>query len=39
MFNSDFINGLQVVAYLVLGMVGMALLAAWALKYLGPPKR
>jgi hypothetical protein len=37
--DSDFINGLQVVSYLVLGTLGIVLLAAWLLKYFGSPKR
>jgi hypothetical protein len=37
--NPDFLNLLQTVAYLVLGTVGIALLAAWMLKFFGSPKK
>ena len=37
--SPDVLNLLQTVAYLVLGTVGIALLAAWMLKYFGSPKR
>jgi hypothetical protein len=37
--SPDLINLLQVVAYLVLGTVGIVLVAAWMLKHFGPPKR
>ena len=37
--NSDVVNGLQVVAYLVLGTVGIVLVLAWVLKWVGRPKR
>jgi hypothetical protein len=34
----DLENLLSVVGFLVLGTVGIALLAGWALKHLGPPQ-
>ncbi len=37
--NPDFLDLLQTVAYLVLGTVGIALLAAWMLKFFGSPKK
>ena len=37
--NPDLLNLLQTVAYLVLGTVGIALLAAWVLKFFGSPKK
>jgi hypothetical protein len=37
--NAEFINGLLVLAYLLLGTVGIALLMALALKRFGPPKK
>jgi hypothetical protein len=37
--NSDFINLLKVLIYLIGGFVGILLLAGWALKRFGPPKK
>jgi hypothetical protein len=37
--NADFINCLKVVAYLIVGTISIALLAGWALKQFGPPKK
>ena len=36
--NVEFINLLKVLAYLIMGTAGIALLAGWALKRLGPRK-
>jgi len=36
--NLEFVNLLQVVAYLTVGTIGIALLAGWILKRFGPPK-
>ena len=35
----EFVNGLKVVAYLLFGTISIALLAGWALKRFGPPKK
>ena len=37
--NTEFINELKVVAYLIVGTISIALLAGWALKRVGPPKK
>jgi hypothetical protein len=37
--NSDFVNLLKVLGYLILGTVSIVLLAGWALKRFGPPKK
>jgi hypothetical protein len=37
--NSDFVNGLQVVAYMLLGTVAIVVLLAWLLKRAGPPRK
>jgi hypothetical protein len=37
--NSDFVNLLKVLAYLILGTISIAWLAGWALKRFGPPKK
>jgi hypothetical protein len=36
--NPEFINELKVVAYLIVGTIGIAWLAGWALKRFGSPK-
>lgn len=36
--ESEFLNGLLLLAYLAVGTVGIALLVGWALKHFGPPK-
>jgi hypothetical protein len=36
--NADFVNTLKVLVYLVVGFVGIILLAGWALKRFGPRK-
>jgi hypothetical protein len=36
--TSDFANLLEVMAYLILGTLAIALLAGWILKRFGPPK-
>jgi hypothetical protein len=36
--NFEFVNGLIVLAFLVLGTVSITLLSGWALKRFGPPK-
>jgi predicted membrane channel-forming protein YqfA (hemolysin III family) len=36
--DPDFFNLLKVLVYLILGTVGIVLLAGWALKRLGPRK-
>jgi hypothetical protein len=35
----EFVNGLKVVAYLIVATAGIVLLAGWALKRFGPPKK
>ena len=37
--NSELVNLLKVVAYLILGTISIALLAGWALKRFSPPKK
>jgi hypothetical protein len=37
--STDFINVLQLAAYMVLGTTGIVLIAAWLLKHFGSPKR
>ena len=37
--NTEFINDLKVVAYLIMGTISIALLIGWALKRSGPPKK
>jgi hypothetical protein len=37
--DPELINLLKVVAYLFLGTIGIALLAGWAMKHFGPPKK
>lgn len=37
--NPEFVNLLKVLAYLIVGTVGIVLLAGWALKRFGPPKK
>jgi hypothetical protein len=37
--DPDLVNLLKVVAYLILGTVGIALLIGWALKWFGSPKK
>jgi hypothetical protein len=36
--DSDLINTLKILAYLIVGFVGVLLLGGWALKRFGPPK-
>jgi hypothetical protein len=36
--NSDFVKTLEVMAYLIVGTVGIALFAGWLLKRFGPRK-
>jgi hypothetical protein len=36
--DPEMFNDLKVLAYLILGTLGMAWLGAWALKRFGPPK-
>lgn len=36
--DPDTLDTLKVLAYLVVGTLGMALLGGWALKRFGPPK-
>jgi hypothetical protein len=36
--NADFVNELKVLVYLIVGFVGILLLAGWALKHFGPRK-
>ncbi|MEJ0089700.1 MAG: hypothetical protein WDM80_08160 [Limisphaerales bacterium] len=38
LMDSEFINLLKVVAYLILGTISIVLLAGWALKRFRPPK-
>ena len=35
----EFVNGLKVVACLIVATAGIVLLAGWALKRFGPPKK
>ena len=37
--NPDFANVVKVVAYLILGTLGIGLLGAWALKRFGSPRK
>jgi hypothetical protein len=37
--DPELFNLLKVVAYLILGTVSIALLAGWAMKRFGPPKK
>jgi hypothetical protein len=37
--NTEFINYLKVLAYLIVGTISIALLCGWALKRFGPPKK
>jgi hypothetical protein len=37
--DPELVNLLKVVAYLILGTVSIALLAGWAMKRFGPPKK
>jgi hypothetical protein len=37
--NPDFVNALLVAAYLLGGTIGIALLAGWALKKFGKPRK
>jgi hypothetical protein len=37
--NPEFVNLLKVLAYLIVGTGGIVLLAGWALKRFGPPKK
>ena len=37
--DPELVDLLKVVAYLILGTVGIALLAGWAMKRFGPPKK
>ena len=37
--DAEFINELKVVAYLIVGTIGIALLAGWVLQQFGPPKK
>jgi len=37
--DTDFLNLLKVLTYLVAGTAGIVLLGGWALKRLGPPKK
>ena len=37
--NAEFINYLKLVAYLIVGTLSIALLAGWALKRFGSPKK
>jgi hypothetical protein len=37
--NPELVNLLKVVAYLIVGTIGIAWLAGWALKRFGPPKK
>jgi hypothetical protein len=37
--SAEFVNLLKVLAYLIVGTAGIVLLAGWALKRFGPPKK
>ena len=37
--NSELVNLLKVVAYLIVGTISIALLIGWPLKRFGPPKK
>jgi ABC-type glycerol-3-phosphate transport system permease component len=37
--NPDFSNSVLLVVYLIVGTVGIAFFAGWALKRFGPPKK
>jgi hypothetical protein len=37
--DPDLFNLIKVVAYLIVGTLGIALLAGWAMKRFGPPKK
>jgi len=37
--DPELVSLLEVVAYLILGTIGIALLAGWAMKRFGPPKK
>ena len=37
--NSEFVNELKVVVFLIVGTISIVLLAGWALKRFGPPKK
>ena len=37
--DTEFVNLLKVLAYLILGTAGIILLGGWALKRRGPPKK
>ena len=39
MADSDFVNGLEVVAFLVLGTVGIVVVVAWVLRRVGKPRK